>query len=375
MKIALVCNEYPPEPHGGIGTFVYNYARELTKRGHEIWVVGVADHPRQETEDGIRIHLQRRTRRSARVVDMVRIRRGLRQAVTDGAELIEIPDYLGSLPFRFPYAPVAVRLHNTSTAVNIAFGKKPRLWNSLPEKLTLKNHRDWIGVSAYAIRSTEETFGVHPRHKAVVYNPVPKATEVASVETEGEIQILFAGTICEFKGAYRLAEAAKAIFPNFPDVQLIYAGRPIVENGIASDEKVRSIMGAFASRVQFLGFIPHTELLHLMAQSHIAVLPSSLEFGPMTVLEAMTAGLPVVVGEAGPMPEIIVDGNTGYIVPSSAPGKLVETITKLLSSGQLRKQIGSAARESVDNRFTMDACVDGSLEFYRQLLGTSTVAR
>src|SRR5438093_12224328 len=130
MKIALFCNEYPPRPHGGIGSFTQTYARGLAGRGHDVTVVEVGDaaHAGEKQDGAVKVasvpvaewHLPRTGWYSRRRT----VWRWLSARAT-AFDLIEVPDFEGWLPFNSLSCPVVVRLHNTHTGIARQAGHRP----------------------------------------------------------------------------------------------------------------------------------------------------------------------------------------------------------------------------------------------------------
>jgi glycosyltransferase involved in cell wall biosynthesis len=84
-------------------------------------------------------------------------------------------------------------------------------------------------------------------------------------------------------------------------------------------------------------------------------------------LLAMSAGVPVVASDIGGLPEIIIDGETGLLVPNQ-PGAIAAAIRKLLDNADLHRRIGAAARQTIMQRFSVDLMVRRTLEIYQQEL-------
>jgi glycosyltransferase involved in cell wall biosynthesis len=106
----------------------------------------------------------------------------------------------------------------------------------------------------------------------------------------------------------------------------------------------------------------------LLARSHLFVLSTRSEGLPVTVLEAMAAGLPVVASRVGGIPELVVDGETGFLVPPGDPDGLAEAIDRLLGDAGLRERFGAAGRGRVEAHFGRDAFVAAHLELLRRQL-------
>ena len=105
-----------------------------------------------------------------------------------------------------------------------------------------------------------------------------------------------------------------------------------------------------------------------LAESDIFALSSRWEGMPLSILEAMTAGLPVIACNAGGLAEVVLDGQTGFVVPQADPEKLAAALTKLIEDTELRQQFGAAGRRRVEDNFSLAGWGAAHLALYRGLL-------
>jgi glycosyltransferase involved in cell wall biosynthesis len=135
----------------------------------------------------------------------------------------------------------------------------------------------------------------------------------------------------------------------------------------ASLEQAARELG-LASRVLFLG--SRDDVPRLLAAMDVFVLTSHIEANPVSILEAMSVGRPVVATNVGSIHEAVVNGETGFLVPPGDAEQLAECVTRLLLNPSLSRCMGSAARKAVVERWSLDAMVQG----YERLI-ESTYAR
>ena len=121
-----------------------------------------------------------------------------------------------------------------------------------------------------------------------------------------------------------------------------------------------------ADRVHFVG--QQNNVPEWLAAMDIFVLTSDWEGMSNAILEAMAAGLPVVATAVGGTPEVVVDGVTGLLVPPRDPDALAEAITRLLRDPDLRRKMGRAGRERVQQHFSVERMVQQTQSLYEQLL-------
>jgi glycosyltransferase involved in cell wall biosynthesis len=132
----------------------------------------------------------------------------------------------------------------------------------------------------------------------------------------------------------------------------------------AALEAQRGALG-LADRVRFLGRVD--DVAELLAGADVCVMPSRHEGLGVAALEAMAAGLPVVASRVGGLPEAIVDGETGCLVPPDDADALAGALARLVADRELRCALGAAGAARARARFSMDAMAAGTLAVYRRL--------
>jgi L-malate glycosyltransferase len=124
-----------------------------------------------------------------------------------------------------------------------------------------------------------------------------------------------------------------------------------------------------AHRVRFAGAVAHAEVPAWLQRMDVYAAVSRLDsesFG-VAVLEASACALPVVVSDAGGLPEVVVDGKTGLVVPREDPAALAAALARLLADGGLRQRLGQAGRQRVQQHYEWSHCVERMLDCFDQV--------
>jgi glycosyltransferase involved in cell wall biosynthesis len=193
--------------------------------------------------------------------------------------------------------------------------------------------------------------GVTPRaHVAVVPNPVA-ALPAPHVGARAN-PLLFLGPLQPAKGVFDLLEALSAVRPALPDIRLLCAGEG--DRGAVQRHAERLGM---ADAVKFTGWVGPSGKRALFENAAVFVLPSYDEAMPMSLLEAMAAGVPAIATPVGGVPEVMADGVSGFFVAPGDTATLQRLLRKLLLDGKLAARIGLAGREAVRLRCAPERAV------------------
>jgi glycosyltransferase involved in cell wall biosynthesis len=174
------------------------------------------------------------------------------------------------------------------------------------------------------------------------------------------------GRLCAVKGQRELIEAVARLADRRPDLHALVVGDDLEAGGRYRDELVRAANSlGVSARVLFAGYRP--DVPAILDVVDVVVLPSWIEGLPIVLLEAMAHGLPVVATPVGGTPELVVDGETGLLVPPHDPERLAEAIERLLAEPELGRRLGEAGRARVRERFAEEAMTGRVLRLYDEI--------
>lgn len=229
-----------------------------------------------------------------------------------------------------------------------------------------------VAVSEDLKRFIVSKVGIADQRVNVVYNGVPAMDPVSEQEVkalraelginESDRVVGAVGNLYPVKGHRYLVAAMVDVLRKYPKTLLLLAGRGELEQELR-EEVWRLNM---AERVRFLGL--RQDVSRLLAVMDVFALPSLSEGLSIALLEAMRAGRPVVATRVGGNPELVIEGQTGFLVPAEDASALAQAILKLLEDPNQAKAFGDRAQRLVEKQYTLDCMADKYLQLYQQAI-------
>lgn len=170
-----------------------------------------------------------------------------------------------------------------------------------------------------------------------------------------------AARLSEEKGIGYLLEAMPHVLKRCPNLYLLIAG----DGPIKDKLKNLSVHMGLEQNVIFLGY--RNDIPEFMTDLDLLVMPSLTEGFPLSLLEGMAAGLPIVATRVGGVPEIIADGREGILVSPFDPSALSRSIIHILENEPLRKEMVKKAMEKVSIQFNLEKMLTEMSKVYKQL--------
>jgi glycosyltransferase involved in cell wall biosynthesis len=173
------------------------------------------------------------------------------------------------------------------------------------------------------------------------------------------------GSLYTVKGHLDLIRATPAILKQHPTTHVLILGRGPQHDALVAEATRLGIR----ERIHLPGH--RDDVKDWLAAMDVFTMPSLSEGLPLSLLEAMAAGLPPVVTEVGGMAEVVRDGETGFLVQPGNVTALADRISFLLGNPSLAAKMGTAARDRIRDRFTADRMAAEYRDVYRRALGSS----
>jgi len=246
----------------------------------------------------------------------------------------------------------------------------PSPLNGVIEKRVIDASDRVVVGSEFASRQLREELGARTDHVSVVYYgvdakfaPRPRRADlVARYGLDGRPVVLFFGGLKPRKNLFLLLEAWAQVLQRQPRSRLVVAG-----GGPLLDElRRRAERTGLEASVTFTGYVPEAEKADHFNLADAFFFPSAMEGFGLTVAEAMSSGLPVVASDRGSIPELVADGETGFVCDPGEPGRFVERLLSLLGDGVLREKLARAGRERVERLFRWERCVEETRRVYER---------
>ncbi len=404
MRIALFTNEYPPNVYGGAGVHIEYLSRELARLGegeHQVDVYTFGEQSERHSNLTVRgvpapPELEVRDPRHGRFLEAL-ARDLAMTGIVDAPDVVHCHTWYthlaGCLARELTGAPLVLTTHSLEPhrpwkEEQLGTAYRASTWI---ERTAYENADGVIAVSEAMKADVERLYGVDPARVRVIHNgidpdeyryrPDPEALERLGVR-EDLPTVLFVGRITRQKGILHLVRALHHLEPGAQVV--LCAGAPDTEEiGREMEALVEEARRRSAVPIVWIaGMTPKEDVIALYSHAALFVCPSIYEPFGIINLEAMACETPVVASAVGGIPEIVVPGETGLLVPfeSGENGPepidpeafsrdLAAAINELLADPAARSRMSRAARERVVEHFSWRRIAEVTAAFYTELTG------
>jgi glycosyltransferase involved in cell wall biosynthesis len=221
-----------------------------------------------------------------------------------------------------------------------------------------------VALSDYWETFLRSTFALPSGRISKIPNGVPTVAPNVPSDAGRDPTILFLGLVGERKGVDVLLEALAQLAGEGLHPRLVIGGNGEVEAFAALAGRL-----GLAGQVEFLGWIGEDSVDACLRAADIFVLPSRAENQPVAILEAMARAVPVISSHVGAIPEQVMHGQTGLLVPPGDAAALAQAIRTLVSSPETRRAFGLAGRQRFLDNFSIASCSARFAALYRSLAG------
>ncbi len=358
MRVVLVSGIWPPDV-GGPASHAPALATALLAAGHEVEVVTTADLAPESRPYPVRwvarsrpgplrhLAVVRQVASSARRADRVYATTMVRRAAL-GAALARRPLVVKLVADEaFERERRSGRFDGTLEEFQQAPGGLRRRLLRATRTVALRRAERVLVPSAY-LRGIALGWGLAPERMSVVPNPAPELPPLPSRE-QARARLGITGPVLASAGRLTaqkaLRDALRAI-ARVPAVELLVLGDGPERQALEREAETLGV----SDRVRFLGAATRDEVLGLFRAADAVLVTSAWENLPHTVLEALAVGTPVIATAVGGIPEVLVDGENGLLVPPHDVDAIAAAVERLIRDDDLRRSLAVAAPRSVERR-------------------------
>lgn len=324
---------------GGAETMCENLTYALKKIGHEICVVSLYGErtPISERMEQAGVKIRYLDKKLGLDVSMVP---KLRKIMAE-----EKPDVVHTHLDVIKYAVAAAKLAGVKKCVHTVHNVADKEAEGTAQKIINKTYFSlgWstpVALSPEVRKSICAFYGLKAEKVPVIYNGVDLSRCISKerYETGETVKLIHVGRFNEQKNHAGLLRAFKMLLSEYPNCHLDLVG----DGELMEETKALAKKLEISEKVRFLG--SQSNVYSYLQDADIFVLPSNYEGMPMTIIEAMGTGLPIVATRVGGVPDMLKDGESGLLVPCDE-NAVAQALAKLVSDESLRKRLGEKAKE------------------------------
>lgn len=370
MKILMLTWEYPPRIVGGIARVVHDLSKRLIKDGHEVTVVTYkeGDVPYFENDKGVKVYrVDNYMINPNNFIDWVLqlnfnlIAKANEIIAKEGKfDVIHAHDWLvasSAKTLKNSYnIPIVSTIHATESGRNNGIHDEVQRYINDTEWMLTYESTEVIVNSNYMKNELQRLFGLPFEKISVVPNGI-NLTNYSGIEKDYDFRrqyamdnekiILFSGRLVYEKGIQYLISAMPKIIEHYHDSKLIIVGR----GGMLDELRQQVDYLGLGNKVYFTGYLDHKKLCKMYKCADVSVFPSTYEPFGIVALEAMLAGIPVVVSDVGGLNEIVDHGINGMKSYAGNPNSIEDSVLALLYDHQLADKVVKNAKQKVKDKY------------------------
>jgi glycosyltransferase involved in cell wall biosynthesis len=197
---------------------------------------------------------------------------------------------------------------------------------------------------------------------------VDQSRFIPSVEPKKEKNIVFIGRITKEKGFFDLLSALKQVKSKISDVTLTVVGEDRTQGEFLKQIALLNLEDSVCA----LGALPNQAIPDIFRKASLFCLPSYGEGTPVSIMEAMSCGLPVIATRVGGIPDIVMHNQTGLLIDKGNIQELTEAIQFLFWNPVELNRMGNNARAFADEHFDGEKCTDRLVKLYEELIASAS---
>jgi len=373
MKIAMVTALWGPLYPTGSGVYAYEIARRLAENGNEVHVytssIGLNGNgrngngrlPAQKLPENLHVHILRTL---GMVWNMNPVADVFTKLLREDFDVVHVHSYIffmsnmTALARAFKNFKYVLHFHgglnfseDTRRFHPRRVWAKEKIYDKTLGLFTTKKADSVLSVAKSDIPIIKKKFGVDAEW-------VPNAVctrKFSYVDGKnGRPVVTYVGKLERWKGVDVLIECFKRVHEAVKDMEFMIVGNGSLANKIKATNLP----------IKMTGHVPHDKMPEIYHKTSISVLPSYMEGLPTTCIESLSCGVPVVATDVGDTREVVIDGETGYLVKPGDAETMASRIVELLEDDSLRKRMGREGRKHIEENFSYDAIIGKIYKIY-----------
>jgi glycosyltransferase involved in cell wall biosynthesis len=393
----MLTRGYPPFVIGGVGRHNFELLHGLQRAGVEVTAVTIPAQKYEQLPGRVKVYREIRINPDPVVSNSIVpafissattsfVRTALQAAIVEGkpdlvhcqgpvaSEAAEILSRLWRVPYVCTVHTNRLALPNQQ-ALGVEASDEVSAAKEVSSQIAGRSDIT-ICVSRFVLNELRDVFGVPERKLRLVHNGIDTRPFVAAVQREpvakirraarGRKVVLFVGRLIPDKGPQILIQAARKL--------ILERGRRDLSFFIGGDGRLHRLLQARVRRYELtddiflLGKLSHREAIGTYFGADLVVMPSLHESFPLTALEALAAGRPLLASRVGGLPEMIEEGDTGFLIEKKTPEAWANAIESIVDDPERMIRCGQNGKALVLNRFSSEAMVNATVDVYEEAL-------
>jgi glycosyltransferase involved in cell wall biosynthesis len=379
LRILVLTDYFYPHIGGGVEKVVHEVSKLLARRGLNIVIVTLNSISARDVLDGLKIYRIR----SVNLTRMIGIQLSISLLYLFKIYKIcrrENPDliHLNNRFFLTTLCSITLKCLLKKTIITTLHLGPMNVGSGLANFLIKVYERT---VSRWIIRSSDQLIAVsemvrqHAINLGAAPNKVvviPNGVDIDLFQPKEQMpnnptrarRVAFVGRLIFNKGIQYLVEAAPYVLKQAPATEFIVVGDGPLRNTMIRRCKELGVLSSFS----FLGLVP--SVADVLKECQIFVRPSLTEGMPLTILEAMSCGLPVLVTKNMGVNNIVIPGKTGVLLDPGNVRQLASSLVELINNYELCQELGHNARLLVEECYSWERTANATLAVYKESLST-----
>jgi glycosyltransferase involved in cell wall biosynthesis len=397
MRVLMLARGYPPFVIGGVGRHNFELLHGLQRAGLEVTAATIPARKYEQLPGKVKVYREignnpDPVESKSSVPAVIRkttatlVRTAIQAAIVEGKpDLIhcqaQVASEAAEILSRMWRIPYVLTVHSNQLALldqhapSVEASEEARAVKKVSSQIASRSDIT-ICVSRYVLEELRDDFGLSEQKLRLVHNGIDTKPFTVAVQREpaarirrvarGRKVVLFVGRLVPDKGPQILIQAARKL--------ILERGRRDLSFFIGGDGRLRRLLQARIGRykltddVFLLGRLSHHEVIDSYFGADLVAMPSLHESFPLAALEALAAGRPLIASRVGGLPEIIEDGDTGFLIDNKTPEAWGNAIESIVDDPERMVRCGRNGKALVLDRFSSEAMVNATVNVYEEAL-------